>query len=409
MDRQQQAIEQLREAIENEVGRKMKTPKDFDYLSETIERKLHEHISSTTLKRMWGYLAEPVTPRVSTLDILSQFLGHADWDAFCKSLPDESSVSTATVPDKKPLFRRHLVLLAAVSALILVALIWLIIPSDSPENEPITFADEQVKAICVANWDTNGDGELSYAEAAAVTDIGEVFEKQDITSFDELQSFTGLTFIEFGAFNNCQKLKTIIIPDNVWQIREMAFFNCNSLESIQIPPSVTSFGNAVFWLCTSMKSITISKNVTSIGNHFLDTCGCLGTVVVEEGNSRYDSRDNCNGIIETATNTLIAGCTNTVIPEGVERIDDAVFHGMWDFASLTLPASLKSIGKNGLTPQGTYMSHIRHPFPFSIDCFGEETKESCTLYVPVGTREAYIAAGWTEELFKGGVIESPKM
>ena len=86
MDRQQQAIEQLREAIEKEAGRKMKTPKDFDYLSEVIERQLHEHISSTTLKRMWGYLAEPVTPRISTLDILAQFLGHADWDAFCKKL-----------------------------------------------------------------------------------------------------------------------------------------------------------------------------------------------------------------------------------------------------------------------------------------------------------------------------------
>ena len=246
MDRQQQAIEQLREAIEKETGRKMKTPKDFDYLSEVIERQLHEHISSTTLKRMWGYLAEPVTPRVSTLDILSQFLGHAGWDTFCKSLPDESSVSTATVPEKKPLFRRHPVVLAVVSALILVALIWLIIPSKSPEDEPITFADEQVKALCVAHWDTNGDGELSYAEAAAVADIGEVFEKQDITSFDEFQYFTGVVSLPVWSLGNCKGLTSIVLPNSLASIRDNALEGCEGLRSLTIPSSVTiiaPFGN----------------------------------------------------------------------------------------------------------------------------------------------------------------------
>lgn len=61
----------------------MRTSKDFDFLSDCISQKQHEYISPTTLKRLWGYISENVLPRRSTLDILSQFLGHAEWDAFC--------------------------------------------------------------------------------------------------------------------------------------------------------------------------------------------------------------------------------------------------------------------------------------------------------------------------------------
>lgn len=386
MDRQQQAIEQLREAIENEVGRKMKTPKDFDYLSEAIGRQLHEHISSTTLKRMWGYLAEPVTPRISTLDILAQFLGHADWDAFCKSLPDESSVSTATVPDKKPLFRRHPVLLAApVSVLILGVLIWLLIPSKSPENEPITFADEQVKALCIANWDTNGDGELSYAEAAAVTELGEVFKSNtEITSFDELQYFTGVTSIWESSFGNCTGLTSIELPNSLVSIRDYAFERCEGLLSLTIPSSVTYIG------------------------HF-GSNAALMKITVDENNPVYDSRNNCNAIIETATNALVKGCKGTVIPNDVTSISG--FAGNFGMESILIPSSVKSIAPYAFAyclSLHTVMSQMTTPCEFGENAF-LSIPSDCTLLIPNGTRDAYIAAGWTEELFKGGVIESPKM
>ena len=76
---QEQAIARLREEIESVVGRKMKTPKDFDFLAGQIFDKLHENVSSTTLKRIWGYLSEPSTPRLSTLDILARFLDYIDF------------------------------------------------------------------------------------------------------------------------------------------------------------------------------------------------------------------------------------------------------------------------------------------------------------------------------------------
>ena len=83
-EQQEQALAKLRELIEGVIERKMKTPKDFEFLSECIFEKYHEKISPTTLKRLWGYLSESTTPRKSTLDILSMFVGYDNWKDFCK-------------------------------------------------------------------------------------------------------------------------------------------------------------------------------------------------------------------------------------------------------------------------------------------------------------------------------------
>ena len=100
----------------------------------------------------------------------------------------------------------------------------------SSVSPTITFADANVKALCVANWDTNGDGELSEAEAAAVTSLGEMFkENKQITSFNELQFFTGLTSIGDYAFQRCEALETIIIPEGVTTIGQNAFSGCYHL------------------------------------------------------------------------------------------------------------------------------------------------------------------------------------
>lgn len=79
-----EALARLRDLIEEMVGRKMKTPKDFDFLAGQIFDKLHENVSSTTLKRIWGYLPETSAPRISTLDLLAQFVDYEDWDSFCR-------------------------------------------------------------------------------------------------------------------------------------------------------------------------------------------------------------------------------------------------------------------------------------------------------------------------------------
>ena len=105
--------------------------------------------------------------------------------------------------------------------------------------EPISFADAKVKELCVANWDSNNDDELTEAEAAAVTVLGEVFKGKEIKSFDELKYFKGLTDIGVYAFKDCSGLTSITIPNSVTNIGDYAFYGCSGLTSITIPNSVT--------------------------------------------------------------------------------------------------------------------------------------------------------------------------
>jgi len=91
MEAQEQAIKQLRRAVERTLGRKMQTNKDFDCLADSIYEKTHAKISTTTLKRLWGYLSEGVTPRRYTLDQLAHFVDYDDFDAFCASLENGNS------------------------------------------------------------------------------------------------------------------------------------------------------------------------------------------------------------------------------------------------------------------------------------------------------------------------------
>ena len=107
--------------------------------------------------------------------------------------------------------------------------------------------------------------------------------------------------------------------------------------------SVTSIGERAFYGCTGLTSITIPNSITSIGYWAFYNCYGLTSITVAAGNTKYDSRENCNAIIETATNTLIAGCQNTTIPNSVTSIGDYAFFDCSGLKSITIPNSVTSI------------------------------------------------------------------
>lgn len=139
--------------------------------------------------------------------------------------------------------------------------------------------------------------------------------------------------------------------------------------------SVVSIGDYAFYGCTGLTSVSIPKSIGftrfgSIGKAAFYGCTNLSSIIVDEANIRYDSRDNCNAIIETASNSLIVGCKKTIIPNSVTLIGDYAFSGSASLTSVTLPNSVTSIGDyafygcNGLSSV---------TIPNSVTCIGSYT------------------------------------
>lgn len=97
MNKKSPEITELRHRIELSINRKVKTPADFDFLAGVVWERLHETISPTTLKRLWGYIDGADTTRNSTLNLLSQFLGYQDWDAFLNELENNNEIQSASI------------------------------------------------------------------------------------------------------------------------------------------------------------------------------------------------------------------------------------------------------------------------------------------------------------------------
>ena len=157
----------------------------------------------------------------------------------------------------------------------------MIIEAGFPGASPsIAFADDNVKALCIANWDFNADGELSEAEAAIVPDLEDVFcRNKDIVSFKELEYFNMLTSIGRSAFEDCSGLTSVTIPNSVTVIDDYAFEDCSGLTSLTISNNVTSIGSYAFNGCSAIEELVFPTTLTSIGSSAFSGCTGLKKVI----------------------------------------------------------------------------------------------------------------------------------
>lgn len=232
----------------------------------------------------------------------------------------------------------------------------------------------------------------------------------------------GVTSIGDYAFYGCSRLTSITIPYSRTSYGNYAFYGCSRLASMTSTNTVVSFGDWVFSGCTSLKNVKIGNSVVSVGRGAYSGCtgllsvrigssltnlgedvfyGCtkLASIIVESDNTKYDSRNDCNAIVETATNTLLVGCQNTVIPNSVTSIGECAFCACPVLTSITIPSSVTSIGKeafNGCRNVTTITCLSLTPPTLGSSAF-QSVPRNIPLYVHESAVPAYQAAAqWNE-------------
>lgn len=201
-----------------------------------------------------------------------------------------------------------------------------------------------------------------------------------------------ITSIGDYAFYYCSAIQSIIIPSKITRIENCCFYGCQNLQSIIIPEGVTEIGYDAFGYCYQLSSISIPTTVTRIENGAFMNCHNVASIVVGSGNTVYDSRNDCNAIIETATNTLIRGCENTIIPKDIKIIGNGAFSSCQNLYTVDIPDAVDSIGDyafSGISPL-IVLCNRTNPMRIGRGIFsGENT------YIVVPDAKKYKKA-WTE-------------
>ena len=325
-----------------------------------------------------------------------------------------------------------------------------IVEGSIPYRDIIYFADSNTKAMCLKQWDKNRDRELTKEEAVAVTDLKDVFRApipDDIgvyvdyyeypVYFDELQYFTGLTTIGNEAFSYSEELKSVTLPPTITEIEEYAFIGCKNLQSLEIPNGVTTIGESAFYQCESLTSMTIPESVTEIESSTFYGCKKMVSIKLPENLTSigdYAFKD-CSSLasihiptkISKIDNATFQDCKNleyVMIPENIQTIGSKAFANCSKLKCVSIPSQVEQIGENtfnavenfifpSLNPQNQTDDavgcdnltsvEVKRPEPLPINNNTFSNYADATLYVPKGSRNAYMAAdNW--KLF-GHIVE----
>lgn len=223
---------------------------------------------------------------------------------------------------------------------------------------PSEIVGHLVTKISIGYREDRGDGSFAYNDW-----------------IEEIILPTPLTEIDAFAFSDCTGIEKIIIPENVKKIDVMAFAHCTNLKEVVLPNSLVDIGDHVFWECVNLKRIVIPKTVEEIGEGILTGCNSVSSIKVAKGNKMYDSRNNCNAIIRTKDNILIASCMNTKLPDTVVGWEYA-FSRREDIKEYIVPKSIVTIGNSSFSGCKQLKNIVLHDAVAEI---GERAFEFCGL------------------------------
>ena len=274
----------------------------------------------------------------------------------------------------------------------------------SAEIENIVFEDEVMKELCVKAFDTNGDGELSYSEAASVTDLRKLaLTKTTFKTFNEFQYFTSvktvpdsyfitasslreitfpksITTIGLLAFKGCTNLTAVVMSEGVKTINRESFSGCKKLTNIYLPESVTSIGYGAFQYCSSLTSISIPEGVTSIGDEAFEDCSSLKSISIPESVTSIGEWAfyNCSSL------------TSISIPESVTSIGDGAFYNCSSLTSISIPESVTKIEYMAFSNCSSLTSII---IPEGVTSIGYGAFQNCTRLTSIIIPESVTSIG----------------
>ncbi len=237
---------------------------------------------------------------------------------------------------------------------------------------PATVKDSEGNTYSVTSIGTSAFHNCSSITSVTIPNTIKIIEDSGFSGCSSMESIyipNSVKTIGRWSFGDCSKLSTVIIGNSVETIEEYAFANCYRIKSLRLPRSLKTIGdNGLAQM--GLESITIPKSVTTIGKYILFFNQSLNSIVVEEGNTFYDSRNNCNSIICKATNEIIQGCKNSIIPQGIVSIADRAFHYM-PIEEISFPSSLENIGEYAFGVMGSGIGLKALVIPKSVKFIGK--------------------------------------
>ena len=268
----------------------------------------------------------------------------------------------------------------------------IVLPKTLTAIEQFAFQDSGIEELVVPKTVTSLGRDIFYyarnLKALSVEAGNTVFDSRDnCNAIIETASNT----LRIGCVNT-------VIPATVTALGDMAFSGVPALRESSIPNTVTSLGWATFWADTELSTVELSASVTKLGESPFGACNRITSFTIDPANPKYDSRNNCNAIIDKASNKLIQGFATTKIPEGVKTIAAAAFRSLSTLTEIEIPASVEQIEAEAFlycNQMTKVTTHIKKPFAVSSMVFSGDNMKIAKLYVPYGTKEAYAnTPGW---------------